>query len=107
MFLAQTVFQQQEGTLMAIENWLIVSALGLGVLLIILGAVLEAKLGRANRIALATHDLMKALLEETKKANVMLQYLNDRAYDAVAKKPGTAETADATTRKAEPDVYKL
>lgn len=71
MFLAETIWQQQEGTLMSIEGTLSSIVTVLTILLIlafIIGLSMELKLSKANRIARATHDLLKAILEEQKKA---------------------------------------
>jgi uncharacterized membrane protein len=45
-----------------LEVWIVI------VLLVAIGLSMEAKLGRANRIARATHDLIKELLELQKAA---------------------------------------
>ena len=80
---------------------------------VLAGLSMEMKLGRANRIARATHDLMKALLDETKKTNAMLQYLNDREYEKAKKIGENAEcrTPNAQSRmeekKPEPTVYNI
>ena len=72
---------------------------------VLAGLSMEIKLGRANRIARATHDLIKALLEETKKGNAMLQYLNDRAYEEAKGREANAERMEE--KKPEPTVYKI
>jgi len=80
---------------------------------VLAGLSMEMKLGRANRISRATHDLIKVLLEETKKANAMLQYLNDREYEKAKKIGVNAErpTPNAQSRmeekKPEATVYKI
>jgi hypothetical protein len=78
MFLAETIWQQQEGTLLSIENWLVLATVGVGILLIVGICIVEAKLGRANRIARATHDLLKAMATEQQKGNEILEKIAAR-----------------------------
>lgn len=96
MFLAETIWQQQEGTLMAIEGtlwWIAVVV----TIMALTGFEIAARLTRLRNIG-------NAVLEEQKKTNAMLQYLNERAYDeAIKKKP----VAPPPARKNEPEVYRL
>jgi Sec-independent protein translocase protein TatA len=96
MFLAdETVFQQQVRELWSIESSLTIIWV-LVVVLILIGGACAARLGKLRRIG-------KALLEEQQKANKMLQYLNERAYDeAIKKKP----VAPPPTKQ-EPDIYRI
>lgn len=92
----ETVFQQQVRTLWSIEGTLTFIAVAL-VFLILLGCGCIVRLGKLWSIG-------KAIVEEHKKANTMLQYLNDRAYDeAIKKKP----IAPPPARRDEPEVYRI
>jgi hypothetical protein len=117
LFLAETIWQQQEGTLMSIEG----SLSFIGTVLVVTAligcvamAIAGSRMARANRIARAAHDLIKALLEEQKKGNAMLQYLNDRAYETARgetkRENVELPTPNARSRKGnkeEPKVYRI
>jgi hypothetical protein len=85
VFLAETVFQQQEGTLLSIESTLTFIGFGLLALLVVT-FIIGTTLARTNRIARATYDLLKELLAlEKQKAQ--------DAIDAAAKAKGNEERA--------------
>jgi hypothetical protein len=63
-FLAENVFQSMDSSLSCISM-----AMAVFFVLVLVGlAIIETKLARLNRIQRATHDLIKALLEEQRKA---------------------------------------
>jgi ABC-type multidrug transport system fused ATPase/permease subunit len=98
----ETIWQQQKGTLMSIESWLILATVVIGILLIVGIGILEAKLTRANRIARASHDILKAMAEEQTKATAYLKYISDRKYDeASAANAANVQRSTSNRRKAE------
>jgi hypothetical protein len=106
--LAETIWQQQEGTLASIEEWVILT----GVLVLIASCVIGAKLSRANRIARATHDLVQQMAAEQLKANEWLEKIaarTGRIAPAVENVQRSTSNIQRPTeeKKAEPDVYKL
>jgi hypothetical protein len=122
---AETIWQQQEGTLMSIEgtlSWISIAVTLLLLIAFIMGLSVESKLGRANRIGRASHDLIKELLAEQKAGNLLLKYIADREYEksgagaANVQRPTsnvqrpTEEKTEAPRRSAAttaPDIYRI
>jgi predicted negative regulator of RcsB-dependent stress response len=90
----ETIFQQQERTLWSIEGTLTAVAVMLA-LLVLVAFVIASRLGRANRIARASYDLLKEAAEARKAKK-----------DPAAAAP-LQEEKKVTPPKAEPLVYKI
>ena len=73
------------------------------VIVILAGLSMEMKMGRANRIARASHDILKAMAEEQKRGNDLLAKIVKEGNS----QPSTPDTEPPMKEKTEPSVYKI